>query len=695
MPVPPDPPWSSAAQTGAFFARKDSMTQEHDLWRFTSQAWLPLAGFTLTLALALFVLSRRCRSRIHLSFAALNGAAALWNLDVFLLFTLQDRDLAGTLDRLFQVPIVSIPFLGLLFIFSFLEKRWTAPVLVAFGLWTAGLWVVSLSPGYITGWERYWFGYYGKAGRWYVLFPVTHVAYLLLSCRYLYEELRVTRDHLRRNQIAYLLMANLALGLVSLDNFGPLFGVQRLPLGNVAVLIYFTVMAVTIVRFRLLDIQVLFRYGLLYSSLTFVLSGLYLLFVLGLQSWFQVEVFSGSLFLPMLPALALAFAFGPVRDALQEKLDRSFFRSRSAMRTRLADFSATAGRGEDEKEIWEAAWDLGWRLVNPVRAAVMAARGGGFCATAGTGFSPGELEELCRFCDEEEVEGVPVEGFEVSVPVWGKDGLLGLCLLGQKRSGEPYTREDLEFLDGIAGQSALALERVRLLEESRNKERLAAFGKAAAVVSHEMRNPLSVIRGALALLRSRISRREGLGILQVVEEEIRKSDRFMKDFLAACREPRPQPILIDLNALLKEIAARWKGERPSGALLVLEPAPGELPVRADVFQLSRVILNLVQNADDAAGDRCMVRISSGRSSAGEVMVAVSDNGPGIDPDLLPRIFEPFCTGRRKGTGLGLSIARGIIEAHGGRIEAGRSHEGGALFRLRLPPGKPLRDVEEQ
>ncbi len=671
------------------------MLQENELWRFTSQAWLPLAGFALTLALAVFVLRRRRRTRVHLSFAALNAAAALWNLDVFLLFTLQDRELAGTLDRLFQIPIVSIPFLGLLFIFAFLERKWTAPVLIAFGLWTAGLWIVSLSPGYITGWDHYWFGYYGRAGRWYVLFPVTHVAYLLLSCRYLYGELRVTRDHLRRNQIAYLLMANLALGLVSLDNFGPLFGVRRLPLGNLAVLLYFAVMAVTIVRFRLLDIRVLFRYGLLYSSLTFVLSGLYLLFILGLQSWFQVEVFSGSLFLPIAPALALAFAFGPVRSALQEKLDRRFFRSRSAMRTRLADFSASAGRGEDEKEIWEAAWSLGWRLVNPARAAVMAVRGGRFCAMAGTGFDPGEFEELCRFCEEQEVEGVPAEGFEVSVPIKGKDGLLGLCLLGEKRSGDPYTGEDLEFLDGIASQSALALERARLLEESRNKERLAALGEAAAVVSHEMRNPLSVMRGALALLRSRISRRDGLGILQVVEEEIRKSDRFMKDFLAACREPRPQLTLIDLNALLKEIAGRWKGERPAGALLVLEPSSGELPVRADVFQLSRVIHNLVQNADDATDDRCRVRIASGWSSAGEVVVAVSDNGPGIAPDLLPRIFEPFCTGRRKGTGLGLSIARGIIEAHGGRIEAGKSREGGALFRLRLPPGKPPQDVEEK
>jgi two-component sensor histidine kinase len=671
------------------------MSQAEGLWRFTAQAWLPLAGFVLTLALALFVLSRRKRSLVHRSFAALNVAAALWNLDVFLLFTLQDAETAGAVDRLLQIPIVTIPFLGLLFIFAFLGRRLSHPVLVAFGLWTVALWFISVRPDYIAGWDRYWFGYYGRAGRWYPLFPATQIVYLCLSCWYLYREFRVVRDHLRRNQIAYLLMANLSMGLVSLDNFGPLFGLRGLPLGNLAVLLYFTIMAVTIIRFRLLDIQVLFRYGLLYSSLTFVLSGIYLLLILGLQGWFQEEVFAGSLLLPMLPALTVAFAFGPVKSSLQERLDRRFFRSRAVMRSRLADFSSTARRAESEEELWKAAWESGWSLVNPSRAAVLSAGAGGFVTVLSVACVPGDLEETCRAWEDEakgevgEVmpsgDGAGEEVFELHVPVRGREGTLGLCLLGPKKSGVPYSGEDCEFLRGIAAQSAMALERVRLIAIGRQKERLAAFGESAAVVSHEMRNPLHVMRGALALLRSRLSGGEVRRILGVMEEEVRRSDLFIRDFLAACREPRPHRRLVDLNELLDEFVRGWRAPEHGGAAVTLDPSPGGLPVMADDFQLSRVFHNLVRNAVEAAGEGCRVRISSVRQAGGEAAVTFADNGPGIDEELLPRIFEPFCTSRKVGTGLGLSTTRGIIEAHGGRIEAGNGRWGGAVFRVLLPP----------
>lgn len=459
-------------------------------------------------------------------------------------------------------------------------------------------------------------------------------------------------------------------------------------------------MAVTIIRFRLLDIRVLFRYGLLYSSLTFVLSGLYLLLILGLQGWFQEEVFAGSFLLPMLPALTVAFAFGPVKSSLQDRLDRRFFRSRAVMRSRLADFSSTARKAESEEEVWRAAWESGWSLVNPCRAAVLSAGAGGFVTVLSVACGPGDLEETCRALEGEAKGGgdvVPAgdgggeEVFDLQVPVRGRDGNLGLCLLGPKKSGAPYSGEDCEFLRGIAAQSALALERVRLIALGRRKERLAAFGEAAAIVSHEMRNPLHVIRGALALLRSRLSRGEGRRILGVMEEEVRRSDLFIQDFLAACREPRPHRRLIDLNELLDEFVQGWRAPDHGGAVVTLDRSPGELPVMADDFQLSRVFDNLVRNAVDAAGEGCRVRISCGRQADGEAVVTCADNGPGIDEDLLPRIFEPFCTTRKVGTGLGLSITRGIIEAHGGRIEAGNGRWGGAVFRVLLPPPEPGAD----
>jgi hypothetical protein len=199
------------------------------------------------------------------------------------------------------------------------------------GVWTLALWVISLHPGFIARWDEHWFGYYGRAGSLYFLLPVTHLFVLTITCRSLWVEFRLSRDYLRRSQVVWLLAAHLVFGVLCLDNFGPLYGGGRLPLGNLATVLYFVIIAVTIARFRFLDVQAVFRYGLLYTSLTFVLSGLYFLGILGLQDWFRLEVFSGSAVLPMVPALGLAFAVGPIKNSLQQRIDRRFFRCRIMM----------------------------------------------------------------------------------------------------------------------------------------------------------------------------------------------------------------------------------------------------------------------------------------------------------------------------------------------------------------------------
>ncbi len=670
------------------------MQESRLLWQFTVQAWLPLSGFVLTLALGLFVWSRNWGSLLHQTFAVLNVAAALWHLDVFLLFTLGSGDLAAALDRMFQIPIVTIPFLGLFFTFIFLGKKPFHPLLLTFGAWTAFLWAVSGSADYITGWNEYWFGYYGQAGRLYFLFPATHLACFAISSLYLWLERRNCRDHLRRNQIAYLLIANILLGVVSFDNFGPLYGAQRLPLGNLASLLYFIVMAVTIVRYRLLDVQVLFRYGLLYSSLTFVLSVLYFGLILGLQDLFRFEVFPGFRLLPILPALAVAFAFGPVRSSLQERLDRRFFRSHAAMRDSLARFSARVHRLEREKDVWDAAWETGWSLIDPERAVVIARKDGSFAAVLVVGDIPGGTEaQVKRFVElgpqgsrrRQEVKAEVEEGiFEFRVTVLGEAGLIGGCLLGPKRGGGIYRAEDVDFLRGIAGQSALAVEKLRFQEESREREKLATLGKAAAIVSHELRNPFNVIRGAMTLLRSRLDGGDGASLLSVVEDEVRKGDLFIRDFLAACREPVSRLRRLDLACFLKEFAARWPRESFPGLDLELDLLGEKLPVEADVFQRSRVFQNLVRNAAEASGGEGRVSVRCRRQGAGDVMVSLADDGPGIEERHLSCVFDPFYTTKRTGTGLGLSIVRGIIEAHRGRISAENGTDGGAVFRIWLP-----------
>jgi signal transduction histidine kinase len=612
-------------------------------------------------------------SRLHRIFALLNGAAALWNIDVFLLFTLQDAGVAGAVDRLFQPAVISLLFLALLFIYVFLGRSISHPVIIAFGAWTLMLWLISPYDIFISGWERRSWGFYGMAGDWYVLFPVLQAAYLFLTVPPLLGESRTAAGPLRRSQARYLLLANLAFGVLSIDNFLPLYGGERMPAGNLAAVVYFMLIATTMLRHRLLDIRVVLRYSLLYSILAFLLSGAWLLLALGMQGWSRAGLATDSLLLPMVPALLVALAAAPLRNGVQGWIDIRIFPVRTRMKALLAELPALLSAAGEEDRIWRLCWERGWRTVGPRWAALH--------------ISAGDSSRVIALGAAAETGREPA----LRIPVHGSAGTLGCCLFGDKANGVSYGEEEALFLKAVAAQCALAVERARLAEENRRRERLATLGRAAAVVSHELRNPLNVIKGAARLLRSRLAAGDGTAIIAMVEEEIRRGDRFINDFLSACREPDPRRAPVDLAAYVAVFAERCRrGEGLPADVTVEAKAPA--PVLADPSQMQQVFENIVRNAVEAAGGRARVAVSCRSERDGGVRLTFIDEGPGIPAEVLPAVFEPFRTSRRNGTGLGLSIVKGIVDAHEGRIEATNSFAGGAQIDIWLP-GHP--DAEKR
>jgi len=226
-------------------------------------------------------------------------------------------------------------------------------------------------------------------------------------------------------------------------------------------------------------------------------------------------------------------------------------------------------------------------------------------------------------------------------------------------------------------------ERKRTEAVVRDQASLAQLGKMAAVVAHEVRNPIAGIRGALQILERRLA---AAGPEQrVVRESVARLDALndiVQDLLlfASPRPPRLEPVALAM--IFDDILVLLKAD-PRFASVDVRVDIGPAWVDADREQLKQVLLNLMLNSAQAMQGRGTIVVSV-RPRAGMQELSIADQGPGIPPDARDRLFEPFFTTKHRGTGLGLATARRVIEAHGGRIELASPSGGGTIATIALP-----------
>ena len=216
-------------------------------------------------------------------------------------------------------------------------------------------------------------------------------------------------------------------------------------------------------------------------------------------------------------------------------------------------------------------------------------------------------------------------------------------------------------------------------------ERLAAVGELAAVVAHEVRNPLAGIRGGCELLLEGYpvgDARHDIGI--EVIHQVDRLNRMVHDLLLFARPKVMDLVPTDLHALLDRTIHVLK-EDPENAqvAIVRNYETGDPIVSADGRQLEQVFVNLVLNAIQAMHHKGTLTLTT-RIADHEATVSVRDTGPGIPAEAVGQIFNPFFTTRAQGTGLGLAIVKKIVTAHGGRIEASSPPSSGAVFSVTLP-----------
>lgn len=225
--------------------------------------------------------------------------------------------------------------------------------------------------------------------------------------------------------------------------------------------------------------------------------------------------------------------------------------------------------------------------------------------------------------------------------------------------------------------------RVRLEEQLRERAALARVGEMAAVIAHEVKNPLAGIRGAIQIIGNRLPPDgRDAGIVSEIVKRIDALDTLMKDLLVFARPPQPRPAAVDIVPLVT-MTANLMGQDPTLKDLRIEVAGSAPLVLADADMLKIVFQNLLVNSAHAMHGRGTIAVVVGEHD-GTARIAVTDSGPGIPPEIRDKIFTAFFTTKTRGSGLGLATAKRLVEAHHGRIDVDCPPAGGTTVTVRLP-----------
>lgn len=280
----------------------------------------------------------------------------------------------------------------------------------------------------------------------------------------------------------------------------------------------------------------------------------------------------------------------------------------------------------------------------------------------------------------------------LAVPLVTRDRTLGALLFGLCASGRRHGPHDLEVAQELAARCALAIEHARLYREAQEATR--AREEILAVVSHDLRTPISAVQLAAGLVASRI-RASGAPELQKCVETLRsaasRATRLVNDLVDSARLEGGRLTLERGTHAASDLArealaiAQPAAER-QGVRLSLDVAPDAGAVDCDAHRVLQVLSNLLGNSLNVMPAGGALRLTVARAGR-EVAFAVSDTGPGIAPEDQPHVFERYWRSAEPtygGSGLGLAIARGIVEAHGGKIAVRSSPGEGATFTFTLP-----------
>nr|HDN00474.1 HAMP domain-containing protein [Deltaproteobacteria bacterium] len=249
----------------------------------------------------------------------------------------------------------------------------------------------------------------------------------------------------------------------------------------------------------------------------------------------------------------------------------------------------------------------------------------------------------------------------------------------------PETNELAEAFNHMLSsldESRKSLEQTYL--EMIQQKALAEVGHFALTVAHEVKNPLGIIKGALDIIKKEdIDHEVKSTMIEYVDDEIRRLNRLIQDFLDFSRPRKPVFEKVELNSLMKDLLQRLRLEwEEKGVVIDMDISKEKCLSQADPDMLSQALLNVIKNACEACDNEGHVSVKTSISHYNWI-TQIADTGKGMDQETQKKALEPFYTTKAQGTGLGLAYAARVIEIHGGEISFRENHPRGTIFEIRL------------
>ena len=730
------------------------------LWASYSYLFLPVTGFLVFSFLAVFSLLRGKKNSTNIFFACMCLLGALIDLDIALVSFLADETLALRLDRLVYLFFVFVIPVYIRFVHSFLgitDRRWLE---ISAYLFSIALLPFTQSEYFITGLHHFSFGKIAAAGPAYHVFSSVGGVAAVYCIVTLFMGIKRAEGNRERNRIQYLFIGFGLSGFLILLNALPISGFDVYPMGNFN-FVPAIILAFAVLKYDLLDVGMLVRQGSTYFFLTGILTFVYAMTIYLSNMLFIGYASTHPVIISFSSAILVVVLFNPARIRVQALVDRVFFRGKYDYQETLRQMSGAMASFLRVEEIvdfmlvsipsalktdgmYVAIYDQTSGLLELYSA--RHGRSGNRRKTSMEGSQPiaslfeGYRKALGRSAvgridvpagqDDKISDLFDITGAAILIPMISQERLTGIMALGEKRSGELFVHEDIELLETIGSQGAIAIENawnyerieemnIKLEEKVKKRtqdlaaaleekdrtqqqlirsESLASIGQLVAGTAHELNNPLASSSSLIQICAETIGQWEGVRqtdreeLLEDLRFSIKELDRaanIVKSLLGLSRQTQTYVEQVNVNTLVND-ALRILRNRYKNSEIAIEKDLGEdLPeIEGNFANLGQVAINIINNAIQAQqdGKGAITLVTRYEKETDIVRIECRDTGMGMSPEEARDAFKPFFTtkGPGEGTGLGLYIAHEIVQKHGGNIAIESEKGRGTTVSVEIP-----------